>query len=542
MMNTIKQNPTKKRITCIQLQGAFPDFCERVVMPDYGMPLIGTILSEAGYDVTVYMEHIQPPEWECIARSHLVCMSTLSAAADKTYNLAQKIRTELKIPVILGGTHATYFPESCLEYCDYVVLKEGDETIIELCDTILRGGDVSSIAGIVYKKNGSVVQTEKREVPGVFPTIPDFSLIKGYKKYSILDIIISRRFPLLTVQSSRGCPFNCKYCIVDKMFSGNYRMRDIESVIQDLKNKKRYSRKMMFVDNNFAGNKAYTKKLLQRMIEENLGLNILVLTRVDIAKDDELLLLMRQAGITRHYQGYESIQPETLTHYNKGQKVEEIIRAIQKLHEYGFRLSGSFIFGADTDTVDTLHATVQFALDQNLAIAYFFPLWGHYNEKKNNNSSLVPRHRSIFKGWAYCDGNFVTHYPLQMRPSNLQKELIKAHRRFFSLDSVVRAIKQRHYKYAWDKASHRWMWSRIEKSLLHYIPWLQKHEHGLYDKNNRLREDRLIARIRRGSWPVFPGYPANSVQDSSPLINTNCPDEDMIICTHKVRDRKQAGT
>ena len=538
-MMKIEQNPARKRITCIQLKGAFPDFCEQVVMPDYGMPLIGTILSGAGYDVIVYMEHIQPPEWDCIARSHLVCMSTLSAAADKTYNLAKKIRSELNIPVIMGGTHATYFPESCLEYCDYVVLNEGDETILELCDTLLQCGDVSAVPGIVYKKNGQVVQTRQRAAPENFPTIPDFSLIKGYKKFSILDIILTRRFPLLTVQSSRGCPFTCKYCIVDKMFSGSYRMRDIESVIKDLKNKKKYSRKMMFVDNNFAGNKAYTKKLLQRMIEENLGLDILVLTRVDIARDDELLLLMRQAGITRHYQGYESIQPETLTHYNKGQKVEEIIRAINKLHDYGFRLSGSFIFGADTDTLATLSATVQFALDQNLAIAYFFPLWGHYNEKKNNNSSLVPRHRSIFKGWAYCDGNFVTHFPLQMRPSDLQKALINAHRTFFSLDSVVRALKQRHYKYAWDKAGHRWMWSRIEKSLLHYITWLQKHEHGLYDKNNKLCEDRLIEGIRRGSWPVFPGYLDNGTIDPFSLITTHCPDDDLAVCTHTVRDREQ---
>jgi len=534
-VNSISENSSDKRITCIQLSGDFPDFCERVIMPDYGMPLIGTVLSEAGYDVTVYMEHIRPPEWDCIAASNVVCMSTLSSAANRTYRLAKKIRSELKIPVIFGGTHATYFPESCLEYCDFVVLKEGDESIIELCDAILGGGDVSNISGIAYKKNGRVVRTSHRSGPRKFDAIPDFSLIKGYKKFSLLDIILQQRFPLLTVQASRGCPFSCRYCIVDTMFSGSYRTRDIESVIQDLKDKRKYGRKMMFVDNNFAGNPAHTKKLLRRMAEENLGFDILVLTRIDIAQDDELLTLMRQAGITRLYVGFESIQPETLVGYNKRQNIEEILSAIEKLHLFGFRISGSFIFGADTDTADTIRSTVQFVLDQKLAIAYFFPIWGHYAEKKNKNSSLIPWYRSIFKGWSYCDGNFVTHFPMRMRPSELQMGLIKAHRTVFSPTSMARALKQRKYKYVWDKAAHRWMWSRIEKSLLDYIPWLREVEHGLYDADGMLLDDRLKERVCRGSWPLFPEHLRDSANDPSSFLKRSFVIENDITCATSTR-------
>ena len=110
-------------------------------MPDYGMPLIGTILKEVGYDVTVYIEHVKAPEWERIAQSDLVCFSSLCAGADKVYQLSSRIRTELHLPVIFGGTHATYFPESSLDHCDYVVLGEGDETIIELVEVLRNGGD-----------------------------------------------------------------------------------------------------------------------------------------------------------------------------------------------------------------------------------------------------------------------------------------------------------------------------------------------------------------------------------------------------------------
>jgi hypothetical protein len=81
-----------QKVTCIQLSGDYPDFCYRLVMPDYGMPFIGTVLSHAGYDVRVYMEHVKPPEWSRIAESDVVCFSTLSAGADKTRQLATKIR------------------------------------------------------------------------------------------------------------------------------------------------------------------------------------------------------------------------------------------------------------------------------------------------------------------------------------------------------------------------------------------------------------------------------------------------------------------
>ena len=116
-------------------------------MPDYGMPFIGTVLAEAGYDVRVCMEHVKPPDWDRIAASDLICFSTLSAGADKTRRLALQIRERLGIPIIIGGTHASYFPESCLEFADYVVFGEGDETILELVETMNRGGNTAAGPG-----------------------------------------------------------------------------------------------------------------------------------------------------------------------------------------------------------------------------------------------------------------------------------------------------------------------------------------------------------------------------------------------------------
>ena len=73
---------------------------------------------------------------------------TLSAGAEKTRGLAERIRAELGVPIVIGGTHASYYPESCLEFSDYVVFGEDDETILDLVDALVRGRDVAEVPGI----------------------------------------------------------------------------------------------------------------------------------------------------------------------------------------------------------------------------------------------------------------------------------------------------------------------------------------------------------------------------------------------------------
>ena len=504
-MTRVIQPPARgiQRITCIQLSGEYPDFCYRLVMPDYGMPFIGTVLSEAGYDVTVYMEHVKPPEWSRIAASDLVCFSTLSAGADKTRRLAHEIRRRLGIPIVIGGTHASYFPESCLEFADFVVFGEGDETILELVEALATGRDVATVAGIAYADGDRIHRTLPRRGPQAFETIPNFSLIEGYRRMSTFDMIRRGKMPLLTVQASRGCQFKCTFCIVNTMFEAGYRKRDVESVIRDLRDKRQYGRELLFVDNDFAAIRPYTKKLLRRMIEEDLGFDVMVLTRIEVARDPEILDLMRRAGVTQIYQGYESVQPETLTAYDKKQTLEKIVATVETLHRFGFRISGSFVVGADTDTVETLRRSADFVIDHELTIAYFFPIWGHYPEQIRGYQAIVPWYRSIFRGWKYCDGNFVTHFPLRMRPSQLQRALIEAHQRVFSIERVLHALRRGKSQDAKEKITHRYMWWTIAKGLREYIPFLEELEDGLYDAVDTLQVDRLARRVRDDGWWTF---------------------------------------
>ncbi len=485
------------------MSSKYPDICYKLIMPDYGISIIGSILAEKGYAVETFIEHVQPPAWKALSSSDLVLMSTMSAAASRTYNLADKIRSELNIPVIMGGTHATYFTESCLEHCDVIVLREGDDTIVELIEALSSGNVLSGVAGIAYRENGKVIRTKNRPGPKNFDTIQNYALIRGFRKYSLREIFRRARVPLLTIQSSRGCPFHCSFCIVDTMFD-NFRVRGIESIIEDLRDKRRYGRELLFIDNYFGANVPYTKRLLKRIIAENFGFDTMVLCRIDIARDDELLGLMRKAGITALFVGIESVQPETLISYTKRQTVEKIEASIQKFHACGFRISGSFVIGADTDTLETIDATVKFALKNNVEVCYFFPLWGHYIEEKLGNKSIIPWHRSIFKGWEYCDGNFVNHFPKHMRPSELQQALIDAHRKIYSPKVFCAAYQRKDWNAVKEKAVNFYGWHFIEKGLRKYIPWLKDIENGFYDESGRLLEHRLRQFVEKHPDWTFP--------------------------------------
>jgi hypothetical protein len=521
------------KITCIQFGGEFPDFCHRLVMPDYGMPLIGTILSNRGYDVKVYMDHIKPPEWGRIAESDIVCFSFYTAGADKTFRFADKIKSRLDIPTIIGGTHASYFPDSCLQHCSYVVIGEGDETIVELIETLASGGDITQVAGIVYRVGEQVCRTAPRPGPTEFDTIPSFSLIEGFRRMRLVDMLIQRKNQLLTVQSSRGCNFNCSFCIVNTMFPDGYRKRSIDSVIRDLRDKRQYGRNLLFVDNEFAALRPYTKELLRRIIAEDFGFRAIVLTRVEVANDDELLALMREAGIVYIFQGYESVQPATLRAYNKLQSLEKIKSAIQKLHAFGFGILGSFVVGADTDTLETIGCTVDFALEQRLMSAFIYPIWGHYPEQRNGYQTIIPWYRSIFRGWRYCDGHFVTHFPLQMPPSKLQGAIIDAYRRIYSFSRVLQGLKNRQFDDIRRNLLLRYQCWAIETGTREYISFLEEIEEGLYDSKGHLCEDLLVQRVEKDQRWTFQA--ANRAIESLGLtpLELPIPEKSNITCAHQ---------
>jgi hypothetical protein len=251
---------------------------------------------------------------------------------------------------------------------------------------------------------------------------------------------------------------------------------------------------------------------------------------VEIAKDEDLLSLMKQAGIYSVYLGFESIQPETLAGYKKRQSIGNIIACVEKLLAFGFAVSGSFVFGADSDTLETVHATAKFAADHAISKPHFFPIWGHYAERRYDYQSIVPWYRSIFRGWGYCDGLFVTNFPLQVPPSKLQMALIDAYRDAYSLKKMIQALRNGNLTDASERLGIRYLWEPIAKGLTEHVSFLKGLEDGLYDSDDRLKEDVLIERVKKD--PKWTFQAGNRTRKSFGLlpIPLPSPEEAKLIC------------
>jgi len=398
----------------------FSMFC----MPRLGLPILGTLLKQNGHRVNIYIEDLAPLDYNEIYSSDLVGISSITSTAPRTYKIAEEIKKK-GIPVVIGGVHATFLPEEALKYADYVVRGEGEETLPELLRTLESGGSLENILGLSYRNNGSFKHNSPRALIKDLDTYPypDFSLIQGLNRTTSI--------PILT---SRGCPFDCSFCSVTAMFGRKYRFRDVESIIEEIilrLNSFDSPPWFFFYDDNFTANPTRTKILLEELIRQKIKFSWTAQTRSDVVKDRELMNLMKRTNCQCLYIGFESVNPKTLELYNKQQIVEEIRQAIKIIHDYGIKIHGMFIFGSDEDDLKTIRNTSNFVKENKIDTVQYLiltPIPGSkiYQQMKKEN-------RLLSTEWKLYDGLHVVFQPFKMSAYQLQKETIKAMRKFYSL-------------------------------------------------------------------------------------------------------------
>ncbi|MFH0964189.1 MAG: cobalamin-dependent protein, partial [Planctomycetota bacterium] len=274
---------TIRKIALVQPQQPMPSITpsDQMVLPRYGVPLIATILKNAGYDVTLFVEEIRPINWDIMYAADVVGFHSLTCAVGRARRIVEQLRVKSSAPVVIGGEHATYLPESALRFADYVVRQEGDETILDLLDALATGRDVAGVPGVTFHRDGRTVATPDRRPVKSFETVVDLSTIYGWKEAYTGN---PPPYPIMTVQATRGCPYSCKFCPVEVMMGKGYRKRSIDSVIVDLKDKLQYSRQVIFVDNMFDGDLKHAAALLERIIAEKLKPQMTIFCRSSIGK------------------------------------------------------------------------------------------------------------------------------------------------------------------------------------------------------------------------------------------------------------------
>jgi len=393
-------------------------------LPRLGLPLLGTLLKERGHEVRVYAESLREVDWDDALSSDLVGISSTTSTAIRAYRYAQRAR-EAGIPTVMGGPHVTFLAGEALDFCDYVVRNEGEQTLLELVDYLLGKGSLETILGLSYRSgSGEIVHNEARPLLTSLTDLPwpDMSLVKGGESVS--------PFPIL---ASRGCPYGCEFCSVVLMFGRKVRTIEPVEVVKALK--KARPKTIFFYDDNFFISKRRGKELLLEMIRQELNIPFFAQIRADSVYKDgqvdrELLHLMWQAGFRIAYLGLESINPATLKEYHKESSVDDMAGGMAALAETGIRTHGMFICGADSDTKESLAKTADFATQHGLSSAQFIaltPLPG-----TPQTAQLEAEGRILTRNWTLYDGFHVVFWPKQMTPYELQEAMMEANKRFYA--------------------------------------------------------------------------------------------------------------
>jgi radical SAM superfamily enzyme YgiQ (UPF0313 family) len=225
------------------------------------------------------------------------------------------------------------------------------------------------------------------------------------------DLLTGKYF-VETVQTGRGCPINCNFCSVTAFNGSRYRVRNIDSVIDEINSIK--SKRIFIVDDNIVGSGPRyirrAKELFDRMAE--CGKEWGGQTCLNIVEHDDVLKSAQRSGCKAMLIGFESLDPVTIDSMHKSVNLRPNTRnfsdAIKKLHDHGIAIVGCFIFGSDGQNKDAFRRTIDFVLENGidavqLSLETPFPGTAFYEQIKKENRLLLTdypndwRHYTIFE-------------------------------------------------------------------------------------------------------------------------------------------------
>jgi radical SAM superfamily enzyme YgiQ (UPF0313 family) len=407
-------------------------------LPRLGVFILGAIAKRAGWDVEVVHEQCQRIDFEALRGTDLVGISTITSTAPRAYAIADRVRA-LGVPVLLGGPHVTFLADEALGHAEYVIRGEAEEAMDLFLAAWTGNGDLSPVPGLSRCVDGRNVHQPLRPHAQTLDDIPfpDFSLMKAKPRRIAGKTIVP-------VQTSRGCPFHCSFCSVTGLFGKKYRFRSAENVIEELRQYNGRQHYVFFYDDNFTADPRRAKTLLRRMIEEKFTFKWSTQVRADVARDLELVDLMKKAGCHTLFIGMESVNPKSLESMKKQQTVEDMARAVRELRRRRIHVHGMFVYGFDSDDWRTVKETVRFAKKARLSSTQFMiltPLPGSefYEQVKCEN-------RIQFNDWSLYDAHHAVFRPRLLSLFDLQRAQSFSHSRFYSIFEMIR----RALAFAWE--------------------------------------------------------------------------------------------
>jgi radical SAM superfamily enzyme YgiQ (UPF0313 family) len=338
----------------------------------------------------------------------LVGITAATNNVKRGYEIADQFRAYGK-KVLMGGIHPTLMPEEALEHCDSVCIGEAEPVFSTMLEDF---------------KKGSLKKTYRQK------QYFDLSLYKPLRR-DLMALNRSFFFDVGTVETSRGCPYDCDFCTVSSIHGRKIRHRPLENLMPEIESID--NRLIFFIDDNIISNTQRAKEFCRELIP--LKKRWAGQASISITRDRELMKLISDSGCFGLIVGLESVVEEGFNNYSKSVKsMDELKEALVILKDNGIGVLATMVFGQDFDNRSTMQESLHNLLELDLTSASLGILVPYPGTKVADR--LQTQGRILTRDWDYYDINNLVFKPKNFTCEEFLEEMGNLRKGFFSLSSI----------------------------------------------------------------------------------------------------------
>jgi radical SAM superfamily enzyme YgiQ (UPF0313 family) len=387
-------------------------------------------------EVSIVDENIDEIDFE--SDCDIVGITAMTQQAMRAYQIADEFRSRGRY-VAMGGIHATVIPDEVRHHADSVFVGEAENTWPAFIVDYLSGK-----AKRIYH------QSDYPEVRMSSIPAPRYDLLASY------------RYPVVWLQTARGCPYDCEFCVASKVYGRGVKHKTVRQVVEEVTNVKRIWKRAQigFADDNMFVSSGYASQLLPALAD--LNFTWYAQSDISIARKPEMLTLLHESGCRILFIGFESVSGKNLSSFHgnalKREMFSHYADSIEAIQSNGIGIYGSFILGLDEDDEFTVQETVRFINETRMMgaqITILTPFPG-----SSLRTRLQAENRVLSSDWRlYTGWNAVIHHR-NLPKKDLENGLVTIYNGIYNQESYRQ--RAAHFREIWAKLIDK----QVDQSLV----------------------------------------------------------------------------
>lgn len=343
-----------------------------VFLPPLGLLYVAAAVRQHGYEVAIYDEAVdhRPVDF---GRYDVVGIHCNTTRFEQTMALAHRFKAK-GAKVVLGGPHPCFDSQAILnsKSVDAIVRGEGERVFVDLLDAWQSGRPEGTIKGVIQVHGETIVDGGPADRITELDSLPmparDLIDLSHYRRAQLAGM------PLASVHTSRGCPYQCRFCASTQLDGAAWRARSAQNVLAEVEHLvfDLGFKAIAFTDDNFTGSVDRVHQICDGILSRGMDIRWWCFCRADTAvRHPEMIGHMARAGAFSVFVGVESPRAEVLDGCHKGIRAEQARQAVSILKSHGIEIWASYILGFPQERRTDIRATIRFARELDTHTAQF---------------------------------------------------------------------------------------------------------------------------------------------------------------------------